>query len=54
MPRGTSPKTKPFMAVARGHIQLAHPLEAGDKPPVREGQAQLGDPVAQLGAGIRL
>ena len=27
------PELKPFMAIARGHIQLAYPLEAGDRPP---------------------
>ena len=29
---GHEPEEKPFMAVARGHIQIAHPFEAGDKP----------------------
>jgi len=29
--QGHEPEVRPFMAVARGHIQIAHPLEAGDK-----------------------
>lgn len=28
--QGHDPETRPFLAVARGHIQIAHPLEAGD------------------------
>jgi hypothetical protein len=36
--QGHEPEMKPFMAVARGHIQLAHPLEAGDKPPTAKDQ----------------
>jgi hypothetical protein len=31
--QGHDPERKPFMAIARGHIQLAHPLEAGEMPP---------------------
>lgn len=31
--QGHEPETKPFMVIARSYIQLAHPLEAGEKPP---------------------
>jgi hypothetical protein len=31
--QGHEPEKKPFMAIARGHIQLAHPLADGDRPP---------------------
>ena len=30
--QGHDPELKPFMAIARGHIQLAYPLDAGDRP----------------------
>jgi len=29
--QGHEPETRPFLAVARGHIQMAHPFEPGDK-----------------------
>jgi hypothetical protein len=31
--QGHDPEKKPFMVVARRHIQIAHPLEAGGTPP---------------------
>ena len=30
---GDEPERRPFMAISRSHVQLAHLLEAGDKPP---------------------
>ena len=32
--QGHEPESRPFLAVARSHIQIAHPLEAGDEGPV--------------------
>ncbi len=31
--QGHEPERRPFMAIARNHIRIAHPLEAGDKRP---------------------
>ena len=31
--QGHQPETRPFLAIALAHIQIAHPLEAGDGPP---------------------
>jgi len=31
--QGHEPEEKPFMAIARAHIQIAHPLEPNDESP---------------------
>ena len=38
--QGHDPELKPFMAIARGHIQLAYPLEAGDTPPAAKNEGR--------------